>query len=313
MCSTLKILIVIVLKNKIPNYNSTYFILLKLFLIFFSISSTSYSQSIFKIIIQDFESKQNIENASVYIQLEQLYLAADKNGYTEIYSTIGDIVEITSVGFKKSLFKLRKNSDTILLVRYTQELEPIILSNKPLVTIKNANSINFSYQLQVGTHFYTTFIPPCKNFSLKSFSIFQRNFDSEIKFTLAFYEDSSGLPGRRISSFYLSPETIENKGKIDFKFDQPINSGNSDRLFFEISGLNWPSNFVSTGIKNDIAIQFSFKDKINYTLAYFNNYSNAPYLMDKHVPVPYFGNSTLQEVKRKGNPIFEYQGKCLND
>ncbi|MEO5990359.1 MAG: hypothetical protein ABIP68_01885 [Ferruginibacter sp.] len=301
------------MKNKIPNYNSTYFILLKLFLIFFSISSNSYCQSIFKITIQDFESKQNIENASVYIQQEQLFLSADKNGYTEFYSAIGEMLEVTSIGYQKTIFKLRKKSDTILLERYMEELEPIILSNNPFVTIKNSNSINFSYQLQVGTHFYTTFIPPCKNFSLKSFSIFQRNFDSEIKFTLAFYEDSSGLPGRRISPFFLSLEAIENKGKIHFKFDQPINTRNSDRLFFEISGLNWPSNFVSTGIKNDIAIQFSFNDKINYTLAYFNNYLNAPYLMDKHVPVPYFGISTLQEVKRKGNPIFEYQGKCLND
>lgn len=48
---------------------------------FSSISSASYCQSIFKITIQDFESKQSIENASLYLQQEQLYLAADKNGY----------------------------------------------------------------------------------------------------------------------------------------------------------------------------------------------------------------------------------------
>lgn len=242
-----------------------------------------------------------------------MYLAADKNGYTKIYSAIGDILEVTSIGYKKAIFKLRKNADTIFLERDMQELEPIIVSNKTLFTIKNSNSINFSYQLQVGTHFYTTFTPPCKDFSLSSFSLFQRNFDSEIKFTLAIYKDSIGVPGRRISAYYLSPDTMEQKGRINFKFDQPINTGNSDKLFFEISGFNWPSNFALTGIKNDIAIQFSFKDKINYTLAYFNNYMKAPYLMDKHIPVPYFGNSTLKEVKRRGNPIFEYHGKCLNE
>lgn len=205
---------------------------------------------------------------------------------------------------------LSKNTGIIYLAKSLERLEPVIVSSKDFLTVKNAKAVNISWQLQAGTHFFTTLHSTCKDFIITKFSLFQRNFNSGIKFTLAFYEDSSGYPGKRISAYFLSPDTMDIKGRIGFKFSPPLEFQDERNLFFEIAGLDWPANDKAQSIKKDYSIQFSFKDPKNYTLAYFKTTGKVPLILANKMTKYYLGKESLEKYEGRENPIFQYEFKC---
>jgi hypothetical protein len=274
------------------------------------LNSFCYSQTKNKFYIKDKETHEKINNATIYLQRQQISVAADTNGVSIIYAQPNDMLKITSIGYKETTYKIYKEIDTIFLVKNIAVLDPVVIQQSQLLVYKNKKSNQNSWRIQSGTHFFTSFSTPCSYSTITSFTLYQYNFVPDVNLTLAFYKDTLGLPGKRISPFYISTDVNLKNGKITFKFEPPLVIENEEKLFFEIARIKWPTEIDFMDIPGDVSIKFTFKDKKNYTIAYFNNYLQTGYIMDKHIPRVYVDSTSINQYPKHGNPIFEYKYRC---
>jgi hypothetical protein len=263
-----------------------------------------------KFFIQDKETHEKIKNATIYLQRQQILVAADTNGVLFIYAQPNDIIKITSIGYKETSYKVLKNLDTIFLVKNISTLEAVTIQPSKLLGYNNKKSNQNSQRVLTGSHFFTSFSVPCSYTTISGFTLYQHKFIQDVSLTLAFYKDTVSFPGKRISPFYISTVVNPKNGKITFKFEPPLVIENEEKLFFEIARIKWPTEIDFMDKTGDVSIKFTFKDKKNYTLAYFTNYSNAAYIMDKHIPRVYVDSSSINQYPNHGNPIFEFKYRC---
>jgi hypothetical protein len=245
------------------------------------------------------------------LQRQQISIAADTNGVSIIYAQPNDMLKITSIGYKETTYKIYKEIDTIFLVKKIIDLDPLIIKPSKLLVYKNKKSNQNSCKIQAGTHFYTNFTTPCNYTTISSFILFQYQFVPDVNLTLSFYKDSLGFPGKRISPFYISSDVNQTNGKITFKFEPPLVVKDEEKLFFEIARIKWPTNKDLIDMASDVSIKFTFRNKKNYTLAYFHNYLQTGYIMDKYIPRVYVDSTSINQYPKHGNPIFEYKYRCI--
>lgn len=260
--------------------------------------------------IKDKETHEKIKNATIYLQRQQISVAADSNGVLVIYAMPNDTLKITSIGYKETAYKVYRDSDTIFLTKKIAELDPVVIQPSKLLVFRNKKSNQNSWKVQIGTHFFTHFPTPCNYITISSFILFQHEFIQDVSLTLSFYKDSFGFPSKRISPLYISTDVDASNGKITFKFEPPLVVSNEEKLFFEIARIKWPTDKNLSELSSDVSIKTTFRDKKNYTLAYFYNYLKAGYIMDKYIPRVYVDSTTINQYPKHGNPIFEFKYRC---
>lgn len=286
----------------------------RLYLIFFILvnSEWSFGQHLFNFTVSDSATHVGIPNVTIYLQQRNLYTAANSFGKAKVFAEGFEKIIITSVGFVQKTIVLNSISDTIYLQRASKQLQEIVISAKPPIIFKNAKNANSSWQIKENTHFFTRFIFPCSGkVRLRNFTVFQNQFDGDVKIQLAFYEDSLGLPGKRITDFYSSADTTIQRGRLKFNITDPIFFENKDSYFFEISGLNWPSENTFTGIRSSNAINFTSADKRSYTIPFFTGGQTFSNFIERNSEL-FRTKGKYESLFRNSNPLYELECDCLN-
>lgn len=286
----------------------------RLFLFFFL--QLQYEQSIgqtlFNFTVVDSTTHLVVPNATIYLQQRELYTAANSFGKAMVFAEGSERIIITSIGFAPKTIRLNSISDTIFLERTSEQLQEIVILSRQAIIYKNAKTANSSWQIKENTHFFTQFSFPCSGkVRLRNFTVFQNQFDRNVKIQLAFYKDSIGLPGIRITDYYLSADTALQRGRLKFSITDPILFEDNKSFFFEISGLNWPSENIFTGMRSSNAINFTSGDKKSYTIPFFTGGQSFSNFIERNREL-FRTNGKYETLFRNSNPLYELECDCLD-
>ncbi len=195
------------------------------FLLFFSFTflKTSSAQNV--LLIQDSIYLSPINGVSVYNISQNKYMVSNNLGTVKGNFNIGDRIEVTCIGYFSKKIVILNEISVIKLQPKISVLDNITVISQSEIIYRNSKKSQASWQLPFGTNFFTSFEfnSSCKKrIQLLKFVLFQRKFSAEMKFKIAFYKDSLGFPGQRLTDYFFAPDTNRVNGKIEFDFANPL-------------------------------------------------------------------------------------------